>query len=188
MIKSYNEMKAYIKKDLRALGYGKSIFPMTLSEVNGIKFFLVLLRTCEYLKNTKNYFLFIPFRVIFRRVALSLGFSIPLNVCGPGLSLPHVGPVIVNGSAIIGTNVRIHSCVVIGGTDEGAPRIGNNVYIGPGAKIYGRITIGDNVKIGANAVVNKDFDSNSIVGGVPARVIRHTLVEHNSVSSLHETE
>lgn len=54
---------------------------------------------------------------------------------------------------------------------EGYPVIGDNCYIGTGAKIFGNITIGDNVKIGANAVVNKSFGSNVTIAGIPARVV-----------------
>ena len=55
----------------------------------------------------------------------------------------------------------------------GAPTIGDNCIIYPGAKIFGKITIGNNVVIGANAVVNKDVPDNAIVAGVPARIIRY---------------
>lgn len=56
----------------------------------------------------------------------------------------------------------------IGATKDGAPVIGDGVYIGPGSKIYGPITLGDNVTIGANAVVNKSFGSNQLLVGMPA--------------------
>jgi serine O-acetyltransferase len=61
--------------------------------------------------------------------------------------------------------------VNIGEANDGAPMIGDNVYIGPGAKIFGAITIGDGVAIGANAVVHRDVSPGVTVGGVPARVI-----------------
>jgi serine O-acetyltransferase len=54
---------------------------------------------------------------------------------------------------------------------NGAPRLGNNVYVGPGSKLFGNITIGNNVAIGANAVVNTDVPDNVTVGGVPAKII-----------------
>ena len=56
---------------------------------------------------------------------------------------------------------------------EDFPTIGNNVYISAGARIIGKINVGNNVIIGANAVVNKDVPDNCIVAGVPARVIRN---------------
>lgn len=57
------------------------------------------------------------------------------------------------------------------GGGEGYPTIGNRCFIGAGAKIIGNIIIGDDVVIGANAVVTKDIPSGSVVGGVPAKII-----------------
>lgn len=109
--------------------------------------------------------------VRYNRRSILLGFTIPLNAFGPGLSIAHYGSIVVNGNAKIGRNCRIHSDVNIGETGGGAPTIGDNVYIGPGAKIFGPITVGDHVAVGANAVVNTDVPSNVSVGGIPATVI-----------------
>ena len=57
------------------------------------------------------------------------------------------------------------------GENGKAPTIGDNCFIGPGAKLFGDIKIGDNVAIGANAVVNKDFGDNVTIAGVPAKVV-----------------
>jgi serine O-acetyltransferase len=57
------------------------------------------------------------------------------------------------------------------GLKKGYPTIGDNVYIGPGAKIVGAVTIGDNVAIGANCVVTRDIEADSVVVGIPGRVI-----------------
>ena len=57
--------------------------------------------------------------------------------------------------------------------EEEAPEIGDNCFIGPGAKIFGKIKIGDNVAIGANAVVNKSFGNNVTIAGVPAKVVNN---------------
>ena len=59
-----------------------------------------------------------------------------------------------------------------GENNKGAPVIGNNVYISPGAKLFGGIMIGDNVIIGANAVVNKSFPSNVVIAGCPAKIVK----------------
>lgn len=104
-----------------------------------------------------------------------LGISIYPGAFGPGLSIAHIGSIVVNGNARIGENCRIHAGVNIGtgGGESDVPTIGNNCYIAPGAKIFGRITIGDNVAIGANAVVNRDFpQGNCTLVGVPARPTR----------------
>lgn len=90
-----------------------------------------------------------------------------MNCFGKGLSISHIGTIVVNHEARIGENCRLHVCVNIG---TGSPQIGNNVYIGPGAKIFGRIKIADSIKIGANAVVNKDFlIKGKTIVGVPAK-------------------
>jgi serine O-acetyltransferase len=93
---------------------------------------------------------------------------------GPGLILMHRTGVQI-GPAVIGSNCRIHQNVTIGqrvaGRDHGVPRIGDNVWIGPGATITGAITIGDDVTISAGTVLSKDVPNGCLVGGNPGRVI-----------------
>ena len=55
------------------------------------------------------------------------------------------------------------------------------MYIGPGAKLYGKITIGNNVAIGANAVVNKSFGSNITIAGIPAKIISNNGAKENNI-------
>ena len=108
--------------------------------------------------------------VVNHRLATRLGFTIPKNVFGPGLHIVHYGTIVVHPDARVGRNCRLHPSTSIGDYN-GVPRLGDNVYIGPGAKIYGPVTLGDNVAVGANAVVNKSFGSNVTLGGVPARIV-----------------
>lgn len=103
-------------------------------------------------------------------------WTIPINVFAEGLAIVHVGTIVVSGDAKIGKNCRIHVCTNIGRASSkegvGAPILGDNVYIGPGAKLYGKIFIGDNTAIGANSVVNCSFpEGNCSIAGVPAKVI-----------------
>jgi len=137
------------------------------------------LRRLEFLHNRpQNLWVKVRRLLVYRRyLALSfrLNFTIPPNVFGPGLAISHRGTIVVNTGATVGANCRLHTCVNIGteaGQSRLAPRIGNNVYIGPGAKIYGDIMIADGCAIGANAVVNKSFEEpGSLIAGVPANRI-----------------
>lgn len=83
--------------------------------------------------------------------------------------------VVIHSKSLIGDKVIIGQNVTIGRSLDpcGIPVIGNNVYISAGARVLGGIKVGNNVIIGANAVVTKDVDDNTIVAGVPAKVIRH---------------
>jgi serine O-acetyltransferase len=114
-------------------------------------------------------------RYRYYRLGLLLNFEIPPFVVGPGLSLAHRGPVIINPHARIGKNCRIHSCVNIGtaaGTQDQAPQIGDNCYLGPGAKLFGAIRIAHGTAVAAQAVVNSSCDEENVtLGGIPARVL-----------------
>lgn len=110
-----------------------------------------------------------------RKLGIKLGYSIPANVFGPGLSLPHYGTIVVSKNAKVGENCRLHVSTNIGasaGKPE-APIIGDNVYIGPGAILFGNITIADNVTIAANATVNNSCEvSNVVLAGTPAKIVK----------------
>lgn len=141
--------------------------------------FIVLLRKCEYHKNNKgnllSKILYGYYYYRYKTLGMKLGFTIPLNVCDKGLSLPHYGTIIISKNAKIGENCRIHACVNIGASagSPAAPHIGDNVYIGPGAKLFGEIKIAESCTIGANAVVNKSFlTPNCVIGGIPAKVLK----------------
>lgn len=108
-------------------------------------------------------------------LGIRLNFEIPPYTIGAGLSLAHRGPVIINPAVRIGVNCRIHSCVNIGtaaGTQRAAPVLGDGVYIGPGAKLFGPIVIADDVAIAAQAVVNRSCSTPGVtLGGIPASII-----------------
>ena len=141
------------------------------------------MRVLEYWHNCRqDFFGKIVYQVkklAYDKYSRKLGFSIPINVFGPGLCIVHAGTIVVNEKAKIGANARIHVGVNIGnsapfGKDwvpDNVPIIGDNVYIGPGAKLFGKIKIGNDVAIGANAVVTKDVPDHVTVAGVPARII-----------------
>ena len=95
---------------------------------------------------------------------------------GTGFFIDHGMGVVIGETAEIGDYVTLFQGVTLGGTGKERgkrhPTLGNHVVVGAGAKILGGITIGDNVKIGANSVVLKSVAANSTVIGVPARVIK----------------
>ena len=89
-----------------------------------------------------------------------------------GLVLMHPVGIVINSKVSGGKNVIIESGVVIGDEKGQAPLLGDNIFIGSGAKIIGGVRIGNNVKIGANAVVVKDVPDNVTVVGIPAKIIQ----------------
>ena len=95
------------------------------------------------------------------------GIEIPRGAkIGPGLYIGHYGGITVSSQVVIGRDCNLSQNITIGvsggGEKRGAPTIGDNVYIAPGARLFGKITIGNNVKIGANAVIHKDLPDNAI--------------------------
>jgi len=176
MIQSKDDYKFYLEADKIALNivnnWNNFLF-------NDIWQFEKLLRRSEYFLNCKKskiwrpYLFYLKYRL--DRSGKKLGYTIPPNVFGPGLSIAHHGTIVVSDHAMVGANCRIHTCVSIGvkaGTSDLAPRIGDHVYIGPGVKLFGDITIADGIAIGANSVVNKSFLEPKItIAGIPAKKI-----------------
>lgn len=96
---------------------------------------------------------------------------------GPGFVLVHSQGVVINSQVKGGNHVLIEHQVTIGATGpRQIPRIGNDIYIGAGAKIIGDVTINDGARIGANAVVVHDVPAGATVVGIPARVVRQREV------------
>ena len=181
MINTRSELEEYIAADRDALGliYPPKTFVQRRLLHNIIFRYQKALRTYEYynsLKKQSPHNIFIVaarlyWKNKYSRLGLKLGYDIPPDVFGKGLNIHHAGTIIVNPDARIGENCNIRPGVVIGvnGSSDKAPRLGNNIYIGAGAKIIGDIVIADNIAIGANAVVNKSFEEEGItVAGIPA--------------------
>lgn len=133
-----------------------------------------LLRKTEYYKNTNKRIKYLYFYLKLIRVQNKYALHIPLNCCGKGLKIMHLGPILMNSKVTIGENCSIHifTSFVAGGTTPKTPTIGDNCVIGVGAVVLGGISVANNVAIGANAVVNKDvLEENIAVAGVPAKKI-----------------
>jgi serine O-acetyltransferase len=188
MIKSKEDLVFYLAADKFALNRKKR-----KPEINDeIWKFQILLRQVEYYKNKKPTMLsklLLPlYQLRKHRLGIRLGYDIPANVFGPGLRINHFGNIVVSVYAKMGKWCDIHQGVNIGSNNSEngeslAPQIGSNVWIGPGSKVFGKINIGDEVQIAANAVVNKSVAANKTVGGVPAKIICQTGTEKINVAA-----
>jgi len=91
---------------------------------------------------------------------------------GPGFVLVHPIGTIINSGVRGGCNVRLQSGVVVGENRGRCPRLGDDILVGSGAKLFGSISVGDRARIGANAVVTHDVAAGDTVVGIPARSLR----------------
>ena len=101
-------------------------------------------------------------------IRIAWGIDVPRDAkIGPGLYIGHFGGIIISSAAVIGRGCNLSQAVTVGlageGERGGVPTIGDEVYLGPGARLFGKITVGNNVKIGANAVIYKDVPDNAVV-------------------------
>lgn len=176
---TYRETKRYVKADLdRVNVFGKDSFYVYLRYLafNSSFKFCFWFRWATYFQNKRILFPIYCFCwMMHRHYRFKYGYDIPIGTkIGGGIYLMHFGSVVVNGSAVIGENSTIYNGVTIGMarlTGNNVPSIGSNCVMSTGAKVLGNIKIGDNVMIGANAVVTKDVEPESVVVGIPATVI-----------------
>jgi serine O-acetyltransferase len=115
------------------------------------------------------------YRFLYKVVQILTGIELPCEVpVGRNFRIDHFGDIIISGYASFGDDCIVRNGVTVGLKnieEKAAPKIGNDVNIGAGAKLLGNITIGDHVDIGANAVVIASVPDNSIAVGIPARII-----------------
>ena len=137
--------------------------------------------THRWYEHSKKNKLYLPLFILARFPLKHLGYKYSFDISyraqiGKGLRIAHYGYIVVPSSTVLGDHVCLRPGVVIGkrdvNSDAGGTVVGNNVEFGVGSKVMGPVTIGDNVIIGANAVITHDVPSNCVVAGVPARVIR----------------
>lgn len=187
MIQSKKDLAFYIQEDRkRNLGESVTAFKYFVKLIYGsddVKAFRLLkaLRKMEYAKNClykKGVFgklIYIYRLFYYHRLEVRYNISIGANMVGYGFRLPHV----VGGGVIINCNSMGNYCganagVVVGNNhrwDE-RPEMGDHVGLSIGCKVYGKITIGNHVKVAPNSVVCKDVPDNCVVSGVPAKIIR----------------
>jgi serine O-acetyltransferase len=188
-----SELKNTIKQDLRRYTIDK---PLTLRvflkcfyvlNIPGLKF-TIIHRYCQYYRR-KNRFLFYFFMLWLRHLKVKYGFDISYRTTiGKGFYIGHFGGIVINGDAVIGENCNLSQGVTIGvlvrGNKTGIPKIGDRVFIGPGATILGGITIGNDVLIGANAIVTFDVPDNAVVASPLATIISYEKGSEGYISSI----
>jgi len=176
---NYSEYKYLILSDLFRITGNVSLVALIRHVFLGESYkYNFWMRTCRYTrsKTLLKYMIYPIARIFLNHLTYKLGISIPPSTeIGSGFYIGHFGGIVINGKSEIGKNCNISQGVTLGqanrGANKGYPTLGDNVYIGPGAKILGAVKIGNNVAIGANSVVTKDILDNSVVAGVPAGVI-----------------
>jgi len=163
-----------MRKLIADLRRKKSIFISDGAKTNNIKILLsdgtsanVLYRLMRYCAHG----VLTPFAYFFQYINKLLnGCIIGLHAeFDEGFVLMHPIGVIINSKVKGGKNITIESGVVIGDEKGNSPRLDDNIFIGAGAKIIGKVNIEDDVKIGANAVVVKSAPKGSTMLGIPAK-------------------
>lgn len=116
----------------------------------------------------------LAYKVANKLVEMATGISLPASArIGKGLYVGHFGCIFVHPDLVIGENFSIGQGVTLGTRGQGhsgAPVIGDDVYVGAGAKVLGPVTIGDGAAVGANAVVISDVPPGAVAVGVPAEI------------------
>jgi serine O-acetyltransferase len=129
-------------------------------------------------------------RAISQAARFATGIEIhPGATIGRGLMIDHGMGVVIGETAEIGDNCTIYQGVTLGGTGKDLgkrhPTLGNNVMVGAGAKVLGPMTIGDNSKVAANAVVLSEIPENSTAVGIPAKVVKREGVRVGDLDHIH---
>lgn len=136
-------------------------------------------RWCRYLQSHKLMKpAYLVMRLLYRRSCRRCGCDIPSKAeIGPGLKIEHGWGIVINSDCKIGKNATILSGCVLGKTYHGTPILGDNVVLGAHAVVIGNVHIGDNAWIGAGAVVTHDVPENGVVYGESAKTQRIRSVE-----------
>lgn len=182
-ITSQNALREWIRYESARYPCGRLSRLLGIGENAILRKHQILLRKTEYYKNTNKKLLYILSRSRLRSLQTKYALHIPLNCCGKGLRIVHLGPVLMNNKVTVGRDCAIHmnAALVAGGTNDGVPTLGDRVIVGYGAVVLGDVHIANHVAIGANAVVNKDcLEENVAIAGVPAKIIsRNGSLEWN---------
>lgn len=180
MIKNKRELRAYLQVDRmmnrNVFSYGWKERLKNCIVRDYVMDFLVHLRKYEYYMNQRGpiaRLLELHHHRVYRELGVKLGFSIPPNVFGCGLVLPHYGTVVIGGENTLGNFCVINTATCI---TEGRKTFGDDFFLATGAKVIGAdMHFGSGVSVAANSVVRESFpQSNVLLGGLPAHVIKES--------------
>jgi serine O-acetyltransferase len=165
MIKSLADLRRYNSEDLACNKLSH------WSWYSGLRYPIIAfqrkLRRTEFILNCFRGKAWGPLRAYsrysLRQSGMKLGFTIPANVFGPGLSIAHWGTIVVNPDCKVGARCRIHPGVCLGWHNGKVPVLGDDCYLGPGAKVFGGVVLGNQTKVGANAVVSKSYPAGGAI-------------------------
>lgn len=179
MIKTRKDLYSCLERDYERMDSTPKLRDILVCNVSWyIWNYIKALRHVEYCLNNGLkgvYFWF--WWLIYRRIGFKMKYFIAPNTTGPGLQIFHTGDFIWIGKGCkIGSNCTLRPGVVFGRKsvkpDPDIIIVGDNCEFGVGSKIIGSVKIGNNVTVGANAVVTKDVPDNAVVAGVPAVVVK----------------
>jgi serine O-acetyltransferase len=177
----YTEYRQLVRSDLHRLEARSDFRTWARAMLFGQAYkYTFWMRTCRYTKSRPllKYSLYPFAKALLIHYGYKFGIDIPFTTrIGSGFYIGHFSGIFVNENCVIGRNCNISQGVTVGtanrGERAGNPVIGDNVYLGPGAKVIGAIRVGDHAAIGANCVVTRDVPDHAVVVGVPGRVISH---------------
>lgn len=191
MIQSIQDIKDYLKANFKNNHeiYKKNILKKYFKGNMKVYYkfkFLIYLRLFEYCVNNQKTILgklrYLWFKRIFQKLQVKTQLYISPNTCDAGLNIEHLGYIWIDSSSQLGKNCVLLPRILLGkkspevtsNSEKGncAIQIGDNVYIGTGTTILGPVSIGSNVVIAAGSVVVKDIPDNSLVAGVPAKIMK----------------
>ncbi len=173
-IRTKEQLRQCLSKELPFYECGYLQRFLHASEKSILRKHQILLRKTEYYSNSQNWLFALWYRFRLNKLQNRHSIHIPINCCETGLHIMHLGPILINSHAWIGSNCTMHinTAVVANGISGDAPHLGNGIVLGIGAVIVGPVFLADHVAVGANALVNRSFEEENIaVAGVPAKRI-----------------
>jgi serine O-acetyltransferase len=170
VITCLQDLKRYQQEDL--LAHGRARWRWYDCFRYPVLAFQRKLRRTEFILNCRQAPIFRFYRAYAQRslrvAGMKLGFTISANIFGPGLSIAHLGTIIVNPDCRVGARCRIHPGVCLGWHEGKVPTLGDDCYLGPGAKVYGGVVLGNRTRVGPNAVVSHSYPEAGAVLVAPA--------------------